>query len=241
MSDFNPLDAQRAIRDDDELQKSEKAMLWAAVLRTDNATRKVKASLAMLAKDAGYRPNAATTVFAETNEPVMRYFEKVERHLRRTDLWFHPSDRLTMRVSHAESESEVSTHAESESGDDDRLTMRVSSEDPFEVAKRLDSRSEGVGLTLRVSRTHDESDPSASLCSSSASSTTPTSTTGDEEALDSATPSGPLPEEPSSVDDEAAEEESRGMGRRRHLGSQESDAGEPTPEPARYRGRSRAH
>ena len=135
VGDFKPLDVQRAIRDDGDLQKSEKAMLWAAVLRTDNATRKVRASLATLAKDAGYQPNAATGVFADANEPVMRYFEKVERHPRRTDLWFHPSDRLTLRVSHGESESP----------------------------------SEGVGLALRVSTTHAESDPSASLCSTSAS------------------------------------------------------------------------
>ena len=105
MADFKPLDAQRAIRDDGDLRKPEKAMLWAAVLRTDNGSRKVRASLAMLAKDAGYQPNAATAVFAESNAAVMRYFEKVERQPRRNDLWFRPSDRLTGSDTHENRES----------------------------------------------------------------------------------------------------------------------------------------
>lgn len=151
-------------------------MLWAAVLRTDNATRKVRASLATLAKDAGYQPNAATGVFADANEPVMRYFEKVERHPRRTDLWFQPSNRLTLRVSHAESEPP----------------------------------SDGARLTLRVSTTHAESDPSASLCSTSASPTSPLvrpSDLSDEQAEDTATPAGPLTTEPLSQQGQAPEVE----------------------------------
>lgn len=101
MSDFKPLDAQRAIRDDAALNVSGKALLWSAVLRTDNATRKVRASLTMLAKDAGVHRNTATATFAETNTPVVRYFEKIERRTRRIDLWFHPSDGLAAGPSHS--------------------------------------------------------------------------------------------------------------------------------------------
>jgi hypothetical protein len=199
MSEFKPLDAQRAIRDDKALRGADKAFLWAAVLRTDNGTRKVRASLAMLAKDAGFHANTATNVFAETNEPVLRYFEKVDRQPRRIDLWFHPSTRLTAGVSR------------DDAGTDAALTAGVSRKDPFEIARAMHSQSVGVGLTSGVSRTHSECEPSASLCPTSATASPtffrPSSLQGDEQALDTETPSGPLTEEPASDEGLAAEEE----------------------------------
>lgn len=75
--------------------------MWSAVLRTDNATRKVRASLSVLARDAGLHRNTATAAFAETNTKVLRYFEKVVRRERRIDLWFHPSDHLATGSMHS--------------------------------------------------------------------------------------------------------------------------------------------
>ena len=62
MPRFDPLTASRAIREDESLTVHQKALLWAAVLRADNETTRTKvagqmrASLTLLAKDAGLSP-----------------------------------------------------------------------------------------------------------------------------------------------------------------------------------------
>jgi hypothetical protein len=194
LSEFKPLDAQRAIRDDEALRGADKAFLWAAVLRTDNATRKVRASLAMLAKDAGFHSNTATNVFAETNEPVLRYFEKVDRQPRRIDLWFHPSARLTVGVSR----------------DDAALTVGVSREVTFEIARTLHSQSVGVGPTVGMSRTHSDCEPSASLCPTSANILIrPSSLQSDDQATDTEPPPGSTSMQPLPTERSAAAEASR--------------------------------
>jgi hypothetical protein len=222
MSDFKPLDAQRAIRDDTSLRASDKALLWSAVLRTDNSTRKVRASLSLLAKDAGVHPNTATSVFSKANEPVMRYFEEVDRQTRRINLRFHPSDVLLTRVhdSHSECESRAVeeptltvsvSHSECESQVEESptLTTTVRVDDPFALAEARLSQSEGSTLTVSVSDSHSECEPSASLCSTSAITFhRPSELAGDEEALDTETPSGPLPEEPASDEGLAAASDS---------------------------------
>lgn len=142
MSDFKPLDMQRAIRDDDALRGSEKGLLWAAVLRTDNRTRKVRASLEMLAKDAGYHRNTAKATFRDDNVPVMRYFEKVERSKREVNLWFHSTV---------------------------EGTVSVRSKNVWEPAERSRAQSVCGEATATVRSEHSQCAPSASLCSTSAS------------------------------------------------------------------------
>lgn len=186
VSEFKPLDASRAIRDDETLRGADKAFLWAAVFRTDNNTRKVRASLALLAKDAGFHANTATTVFAETNEAVLRYFEKIDRQARRLDLWFHPSARLTAGMSRRDADLDVGP------------TVAMSRDDAFEIARSPDSQSVGVGLTAGVSLTHSGCEPSASLCPTSATTTPtltrPSSVDGDERVASTSLTAEPPPD-----------------------------------------------
>jgi hypothetical protein len=90
---FQPLSMQRLIRDDRSLTATEKGLLLCGVLRTDNPTRRVRASLQVLAKDAGVGYRTARRAFAPDNNTVLRYFEKVERGKRHVNLTFaHPDD-----------------------------------------------------------------------------------------------------------------------------------------------------
>jgi hypothetical protein len=91
---FQPLTMQRAIRDDATLTAPEKGLLLVAVLRTDNGTRRVRASLQRLAEDAGLGYRTARRVFQPANGKVMRYFETVERGPRFVNLTFCSSDRV---------------------------------------------------------------------------------------------------------------------------------------------------
>lgn len=88
---FKPLDTLRVIRDDDVLTSSEKTLLVFAVLRADNTTRRVKASLRLLATDAGVGYRTARRAFEPGNGRVLRYFSQVERAPRRVDLTFNSS------------------------------------------------------------------------------------------------------------------------------------------------------
>lgn len=89
MTEFNPLDTMRAIRDDHDLTTTHKGLLWAAVLRADNTGRdagRVRASLELLAKDAGLSSKSAERAFRD--ERVLAYFRRVERRTRQVGLWF---------------------------------------------------------------------------------------------------------------------------------------------------------
>lgn len=204
MSDFRPLDMQRTIRDDGDLRGSEKGLLWAAVLRTDNKTRKVKASLELLAKDAGLDRKTASRAFRKDNGAVMGYFEKIERCRRGVNLWFKPTVEWDTE-SHSDDKKvrEWDTESHSDRSLDD-VWARAEAASGTESRTEWDMKSHSVGHRVP---------PSASLCSSSASSLVRPSDfhafgpTGDEEALDTATPAGPLSEEPASQQGQATEQQ----------------------------------
>ncbi|MGJ9412376.1 hypothetical protein ACHAAC_06665 [Aeromicrobium sp. CF4.19] len=244
MNEFKPLDVARAIRDDEELSKVDKPFMWAATLRTDNKSRKVRASLEMLAKDAGFHPNTAYKVFASNNKAVMRYFEQPERSARSVQLrWLStPTENLT-----------PTPH-----GDSDRVreavacptpTPEVDSEDVWALARSRPPHGEGAECPSEVDSVPMESGPSASICSPSAGTAPLPSSSpvflenGYEEAADTATPSGPLPGEPLAGESEAtaeAGEDTRGMGLRRSFGDRKSPAAEGATPVSHYRGRGRS-
>ena len=93
MTTFEPLTIQRAIRDDGNLTATQKHLLHVAALRADNSTGKVRASLELLAKDAGYARKSAGRAFSEP--AVVRYFARIDRQTRATHLWFHLPTRDT--------------------------------------------------------------------------------------------------------------------------------------------------
>lgn len=202
MSEFKPLSMQRAIRDDTALKKAEKALLWAAVLRTDNRTRKVRASLELLAKDAGYHPNTAKTIFRDDNETVMRYFEKVERSRRSVNLWFHGTlDNPTSMPSPGGSES----------------TVAVRSTDVWALAAESTALPGAGDRTTTLSRESNHCAPSAFTSADSASRGPRFSRPSDfavepddDQAQDFATPAGPLPDEPLSQASTTPAEEREG-------------------------------
>lgn len=82
----------RAIRSDTSLSSTQKALLWAAVLRSDNDGRdagRVRASLDLLARDAGLSAKSAERAFKGNQANVLAYFARVERRTRRINLWFN--------------------------------------------------------------------------------------------------------------------------------------------------------
>lgn len=83
---LDPLEALRAIRDDRGLTAHQKMLLTAAVLRADNDTAKVGASLTLLAEDAGLSREYVTRQMQDAPE-VLAYCAKVKRKARRTDVW----------------------------------------------------------------------------------------------------------------------------------------------------------
>jgi hypothetical protein len=146
MGELKPLDLMRAIRDDGDLSRAEKAFFHVAVLRADNGTHKVKASLALLAEDSGFSPDTATRVFGEANsETLTRYFERIERQRRRIDLWLSPTPHhADIRTTRIEEESPTPHHAESLSA------------------------PRGVSIRTMRSSTPHHAEPSASIYSPSA-------------------------------------------------------------------------
>jgi hypothetical protein len=83
---FDVLGTMRAIRDDKELGSTEALLLLCAVLRTDNATTKVRFSIEGLADDAKVSRKTAGRVFQQAQ--VLKYFKKVVRSKRQVDFWF---------------------------------------------------------------------------------------------------------------------------------------------------------
>ncbi|MEL5958053.1 hypothetical protein AADR41_25400 [Streptomyces sp. CLV115] len=109
---FDVLGTMRAIRDDKSLSTTQKAFMFAAVLRTDNKSCKVRMSLEGLAEDVKSSSKTAYRVFAKENENVLRYFSKVERNSRSVDLWFHPlPDTVSVIDEDTESPNEVDGHS----------------------------------------------------------------------------------------------------------------------------------
>lgn len=191
MSDFKPLDMQRAVRADNALSKTDKPFLWAAVLRADNKTRKVRASLELLAKDTGWHPNTAYKTFSDDNHAVMRYFEKVERTGRSVQLWFRPAVETTPAV---DSQNDESTRE----GDSSEAGGATSLASPHR---------KGTQTPPEVESDHAGSGPSAPLCPSSASIPLllrPSLLTGDGESLEAETSGEALSGRASEVDAESA-------------------------------------
>lgn len=89
---FDVLGTMRAVREDDGLTASQKALLVFAALRTNNGDGKVRASLELIADDAGLSRKTAHRAFGEDQSEVLKYFSRVERSRRRVDIWFnlHP-------------------------------------------------------------------------------------------------------------------------------------------------------
>lgn len=89
---FQPLATQRAIRDDSQLSSTQKHLLHVATLRATSKgaeAGRVRASLAMLAADAGVSAKSAERTFKHDQEQVLSYFRRVVRCTRQTQLWFH--------------------------------------------------------------------------------------------------------------------------------------------------------
>ncbi|MEV5765659.1 hypothetical protein AB0L34_13985 [Micromonospora sp. NPDC052213] len=85
---FDAFGTMRAVREDDKLTAPQKAVLVFAVLRTNNGDGKVRASLEMIASDAGLSRRTAERALAEDQAEALKYFDRVERSRRRVDLWF---------------------------------------------------------------------------------------------------------------------------------------------------------
>lgn len=90
---FNALGIMRSIRDNPDLTSTQKALLWSAAMRADNDSARgreagrVRASLELLAKDAGLASKSAERAFRTPG--VLAYFARVDRSTRRVGLWFH--------------------------------------------------------------------------------------------------------------------------------------------------------
>lgn len=91
MTNFDVLGTMRAVRNDSTLSNSEKSLLWAAALRTDSRTMRVRASMELLAADTQLSYRSVRRAFEGDGPGNGRYFAKVSRSRRRLDLWFHPS------------------------------------------------------------------------------------------------------------------------------------------------------
>lgn len=111
---FDVLGTQRAIRDDKSLSTTEKAFLFAATLRTDNGSCKVRASIELIADDMCSSRKTASRVFSAGNENVLKYFTNVERSKRVVNLWFFekPQAEKTERPENISNEMEVSQELE---------------------------------------------------------------------------------------------------------------------------------
>lgn len=84
--EFRPLDFIRGVMTDDHLDTREKAVLVAAAIGTDNASFKVKRSLARLAESAKCDRGSMSELVGRPQ--VARYLAKVDRpNRRRVDLW----------------------------------------------------------------------------------------------------------------------------------------------------------
>lgn len=86
---FDVLGTMRTVRADEKLSASQKAMIVFAALRANNDDGKVRASLELIADDAGLSRKTAYRAFGEDQPEVLKYFRQVERSRRRVDLWFH--------------------------------------------------------------------------------------------------------------------------------------------------------
>ncbi|MGC5381245.1 hypothetical protein ACPXB1_22495 [Micromonospora sp. DT68] len=105
---FDVLGTMRTVRADEKLSASQKAMIVFAALRTNNADGKVRASLEMIADDAGLSRKTAHRAFGEDQPEVMKYFRQVERTRRRVDLWFNlRPDRVAERDTKSHSQNET--------------------------------------------------------------------------------------------------------------------------------------
>lgn len=94
---FNVLGTLREIRDDRSLVTAgQRAFLFAAALRTDNKSGRVRASQAMLANDAGLDVRSVRRYMQQ--EPVARYFV-VETRGRQVNLSWRPLEELILRNS----------------------------------------------------------------------------------------------------------------------------------------------
>ncbi|MFI5849365.1 hypothetical protein ACIA8B_14850 [Micromonospora chalcea] len=84
--EFRPLDFIRGVMTDDHLDTREKAVLVAAAIGTDNASFKVKRSLARLAESAKCDRGSMSELVERPQ--VVRYLAKIDRpNRRRVDLW----------------------------------------------------------------------------------------------------------------------------------------------------------
>ncbi|MFI6243955.1 hypothetical protein ACIBEF_29225 [Micromonospora sp. NPDC050795] len=122
-NEFDVLGTMRAVRGDVELSATEKAMVVFAALRTNNGDGKVRASLEMIAEDAGLSRKTAHRAFGEDRPEVLKYFRQVERSRRRVDLWFKlQPDRVAERdrESHSQPEQAEPRGTESPTRERDR-------------------------------------------------------------------------------------------------------------------------
>ena len=87
--EFDVLGTMRAIRKDKLLSASAKALLVFAALRANKHDGKVRASLEMLAEDAGLSRRTVERALAKDQHETLKYFSRVERSRRRVDLWFN--------------------------------------------------------------------------------------------------------------------------------------------------------
>lgn len=133
MARFDVLTAQRAIRDDRSLTGPQVGLLLCATLRADSRGAepgRVRASLELLAKDAKVSDKTAQRAFRE--DPVVRYFARVERQTRSVGLWFHPTP---------ERESAVTPP-------DSGLSVRNGHPTPDSLSTTPDSESDHLPLPL---------------------------------------------------------------------------------------------
>ncbi|MFY1687285.1 hypothetical protein [Plantactinospora sp. WMMB782] len=106
-SEFDVLGTMRAVREDEKLTASQKALLVFTALRTNNGDGKVRASLELIADDAGLSRKTAHRTFGDDQPEVLKYFRQVERSRRRVDLWFHlQPDQVAERDTESHSQTE---------------------------------------------------------------------------------------------------------------------------------------
>ena len=171
---FDALRTMRAIRDDEALSATDKALLWAAVLRADSDSirgreaGRVRASLELLATDAGLSSKSAGRVFKGPG--VLAYFAKVERSTRRVGLWFHLTPETESPVT-PDTESPVTPDTESAVIPDTESAVTPT---PDSLSTTPDTESDHLPTHLQASKapaitTHTASRPANDKSSSKSS------------------------------------------------------------------------
>lgn len=139
VSEFKPIDMIKVIRDDQALTSGQFKFLVCAVVRTDNATGRVRASQRMLAEDMGVEVRTVERYL--TDKQVRGYFrtQKVGR-----EVWLRwgADTRRDGRVSELENPTVVSGVEESDTRQDGRECPTAEAENPTGLSRIPDT---GVG------------------------------------------------------------------------------------------------